>query len=172
MTIIALSVILLTILSASLLFTINTYNEYSAFNVKSASADYRGNGNIILTREKTITTLTNLLIMDDNAANKEAISYEYSLSLDNTLILKEGDLYSEENVSDKPILLSDIVKEITIYVEHDLTDNIGKKEIINKHLILTIKYLDNEFNENEYTMKFDISKSFSNDRIVFNETDF
>ena len=158
--------IVIVIFGGCLLFTLTTYNQYSAFSIRTSTNDYVGKGSMILTKEKTIITLMDLKVYKEEIANIQALSFEYTLSLDNVLIATRGDLFTPVDENGNTVSLSNIIENISIYVEQDVTSHIAKKEIVDKELELTIKYLTEDLNEEQYTMKFSISKSFSNNKIV------
>lgn len=152
------------------LFMINTYGKYSEYRIISSSDKYNAEGCIMVAKEKSYITLLNINITDSDLLNIRAHNFEYELTLDNVLILKNGDIYSD--TYNDYILLSDYLKTISIYIDHDLSEMIYKKEINKQILSLKIKYLDNQNNEQILEMIFNLEKSFSNNTLFQKKSNF
>lgn len=150
----------------SLLFMYNTYNKYHVYNISSSNEKFTGKGNIILAEEKSIITLIDLNLMEENN-KQEGYAFEYSLMLGELLLCHSGDIYSfEKNESSVKINLTKYVNDISIYLNYDLS-NIAKSDILNnKKMTLKIKYINDELKIEEYVMEFEVSKSFSNNKII------
>ncbi len=152
------------------LFMINTYGKYSEYRIISSSDKYNAEGCIMVAKEKSYITLLNINITDSDLLNIRAHNYEYELTLDKVLILKNGDIYSD--TYNDYILLSDYLKTISIYIDHDLSEMIYRKKINKQILSLKIKYLDNQNNEQILEMIFNLEKSFSNNTLFQKKSNF
>ena len=152
------------------LFMINTYGKYSEYRIISSSDKYNAEGCIMVAKEKSYITLLNINITDSDLLNIRAHNYEYELTLDKVLILKNGDIYSD--TYNYYILLSDYLKTISIYIDHDLSEMIYRKKINKQILSLKIKYLDNQNNEQILEMIFNLEKSFSNNTLFQKKSNF
>ena len=158
-------IIIVFIISA--LFMYNTYNKYHVYNISSSNEDFIGNGNIILADEKSIITLMDISILDNEISNKECYALEYSLMLGDSLIYNSGDIYSfEKNNNSSKIKLGKHIENISIYINYDLSELTTKDMLDKKKLSLMISYINDKQEIEEYIMEFEISKSISNDKIV------
>ena len=151
----------------SLLFMYNTYNKYHVYNISSSNKEFIGKGNIILAGDKSIITLMNLSLINEEIYNKEAYAFEYSITLGNVLLYKFGDIYLlEKNNNSNKVKIGKCIEDINIYLNYDLSD-MTKKDMLDKtNLTLKLKYINNKFEVDEYEMNFNILKSFSNNKII------
>ena len=161
---------LIIILITSTIFMINTYGKYSEYRIISNSKDYSAEGSIMIAKEKSYITLLNININDEELQNIKAHSYEYELSLDNVLIERNGDIYSD--TTNDVISLSDYLRSVSIYVNYDLSNIIYIKEIENQILLLRIKYLDENNVDKTLDLKFVFKKDFSNDNLIINKNNY
>ena len=158
---------LIAVLIITCLFTYNTYNKYHVYSLSTSSEDFNGKGNIILAGDKSIITLMDLNLINDEIYNKEGYAFEYNLMLENLLLYKTGDIYSFEKTSDSnKVKIGDYIKSINICLKSDLVD-IVKKDSLNKtNLTLSIKYINSNLEIDEYVMSFNIINSFSNNKLI------
>ena len=161
---------LIIVLIITSIFMINTYGKYSEYRIISSSDKYSADGSIMVAKEKSYITLLNINIIDDELSNIRAHSFEYELSLDDILIEKNGDIYS--NIQSDYMSLSYYLKTISIYINHDLSNMIYRKKINEQILLLKIKYLDNDGNEEMLDLKFNFEKNFSNDNLIIKDSEF
>ena len=125
-------IIIVFIISA--LFMYNTYNKYHVYNISSSNEDFIGNGNIILADEKSIITLMDISILNNEISNKECYAFEYSLMLGDFLIYNSGDIYSfEKNKSSIKVNIAEYVEDISIYLNYDLS-NMTESDILDKNI--------------------------------------
>ena len=149
------------------LFMYNTYNKYHVYNISSSNEEFIGSGNIILADEKSIITLMDISVLDNEISNEESYALEYSLMLGEFLIYNSGDIYSfEKNNSSIKVNIGEYVEDISIYLNYDLSNMTESDILEKKNLLLKIKYINEELEVEEYVMKFDVSKSFSNNKII------
>lgn len=151
----------------SLLFMYNTYNKYHVYNISSSTEEFLGSGNIIFADEKSIITLMDISILNNEISIKEVYALEYSLMLGDSLIYNSGDIYSfKKNNNSIKTQIGKYIDNISIYINYDLSELIAQDMLENKKLLLVINYINEKLEIEEYTMEFEISKSISNNKIV------
>lgn len=169
-------IILLVIISFLLLtfillaiFTYNTYDKYSAFQISSSNDDYSINGNIIFAGKKNYISMFDLEIINEELSNSKGYCFEYTLMIDDILIYKQGDIYTfEKNNQSKLIQLGDYTKEISIYINYDISELLKNEDLLNKELILKINYLNESMEVENRIMMFKFSELYSNNNLINN----
>lgn len=158
------------VLIISSLFMYNTYNKYHVYSISSSSKEFIGKGNIILAGDKSIITLMNLNLINEEIYNKEGYAFEYSITLGELLLYKSGDIYLfEKNNNSNKVNIGKYIEDINIYLNYDLSDITKKDKLDKTSLTLKVKYINDKLEVDEYEMKFNISKSFSNNKIIMSK---
>lgn len=154
----------------SMLFMYSTYNKYHVYSISSSKEEYVGKGNIIFANEKSIITLIDLSIIDNNIFNKKGYSFEYTLLLNDLLLCHSGDIYTfEKNSASSKISIGDYVRDLSIYMNYDLSEFTSQDTLEKENLSLVINYINENLEVEEYIMEFKISKSFSNNKILMSK---
>ena len=161
----------ITVFTISSIFMYNTYNKYHVYSISSSVEEYNGKGNIILAGDKSIITLMDINLINEEIYQKEGYALEYSIILGEILLYKSGDIYSfEKNNNSNKINIGQYIEDINLYLNYDLSD-ITKKDSLNEiNLMLKVKYINDKLEVDEYEMKFNISTSFSNNKIIMSKT--
>ena len=155
------------VLIISCLFTYNTYNKYHVYSISTSNEDFVGKGNIILAGDKSIITLMDLSLINEEIYNKEGYAFEYNLMLGYLLLYKIGDIYLFEKTSDSnKVKIGDYIEDINIYLNSDLGDIVKKDSLDETNLTLSIKYINNNLEIDEYVMNFNVTNSFSNNKLI------
>lgn len=148
-----LTIVLILIFLTSLILYNN--NKTIVYKLNSFNNNYTGIGNIFISKKKNIITLTDLTITNENDLLIKSSCFEYFATIEDELILHYGDVKTCTG-DNKTILLKDYVEEIQINLNDDMNYRLLTSELNNKKLDITIYYLDDNNEINDYIMQFDI----------------
>ena len=131
-------------------------NEVKRYVIVSNNDNYSCNGNVIMDNKYITIDLFNLILKNDSEKIK-GYYFDYSVYLDEFLIIKNGDVYSYEyNRKDELIELEQFLRNLSVHIVDDIY-NIEDNDILNSAVELVINYLDDELNIQKYTLTFKIS---------------
>ena len=94
-------------------------------------------------------------------------SYEYSFSVENEIIYKIGNiLLYEYKKEDFAIPFNKVLQEIKLYIIKKNSQDSTFVEMLNKNLILQIKYINQNFEQKSIIISLSLIKIFANNRIT------
>jgi len=170
--IVIVSAILLMFFIATTLFVINNYGKIEIFELKGLENEYTATGNVILTNERHIITLSNLMLLNDRELliDKWGYSFEYTLYLNERLIFRNGNIDTYMHFEDNPLInVSDFIRQISIYItENERVDEyIAEENMLMSNITLSISYLDEDLKQQRVDFDFALSRVFTNDRLFY-----
>lgn len=147
-----------------LLFLNDHYNCCSIYLIQSKDQNYFIEGLIVDSKE---TNFINISFIQNNCIENLKIdlvySYEYSLSIEDDVIYKTGNiLLYEYQKEDLAIPFNKVLQKIKIYIIRNNNPN----DILNKNLILQIKYINQDFEQKNINISLSLDQIFTNNKIV------
>ena len=149
-----------------ILFAFNNYGKCTIYEYEENELVF-GKGNIIITNNNVIISLMDLNVVDDSTINEKGFCFEYSLFLDDILIVQNGNvnLYKKSEV-DELIELNSYIDNINLYLKNDYANIINDNRNLKK-IKLNIRYIDESDNIKNYEIKFDLNKTFTNNKFIY-----
>lgn len=148
-----------------LLFLNDHYNNCSIYLVQSENSDYFIEGLIIDSKENDFINIS--FIKNKNREIDLVYSYEYSFSIENEIIYKIGNiLLYEYKKEDFAIPFNKVLQEIKLYIIKKNSQDSTFAEMLNKNLILQIKYINQNFEQKSIIISLSLIKIFANNRIT------
>ena len=148
-----------------LLFLNDHYNNCSIYLVQSENSDYFIEGLIIDSKENDFINIS--FIKNKNREIDLVYSYEYSFSIENEIIYKIGNiLLYEYKKEDFAIPFNKVLQEIKLYIIKKNSQDSTFVEMLNKNLILQIKYINQNFEQKSIIISLSLIKIFANNRIT------
>lgn len=165
--------VLIILFGFTTLYTINNYNKFTTYILKSTNSDFEVAGIINITPYYDVLLFNRIqLLFGDNYGNTKLYRYQTTLMIDNHLVVKKGADISNYKPSDfedeEPKLLSNVLKELDGYVieNHDYDEQI-KRVTANSKISFIIDYIDADYKEQTIEIPIIIEKSFSNNKIFY-----
>ncbi len=148
-----------------LLFLNDHYNNCSIYLVQSENSDYFIEELIIDSKENDFINIS--FIKNKNREIDLVYSYEYSFSIENEIIYKIGNiLLYEYKKEDFAIPFNKVLQEIKLYIIKKNSQDSTFAEMLNKNLILQIKYINQNFEQKSIIISLSLIKIFANNRIT------
>ena len=148
-----------------LLFLNDRYNNCSIYLIKSENREYLIEGLIIDSKENNFININ--FIKNKNIELDLVYSYEYSFSVENEIIYKIGNiLLYEYKKEDFAIPFNKVLQEIKLYIIKKNSQDSTFVEMLNRNLILQIKYINQNFEQKSIIISLSLIKIFANNRIT------
>lgn len=159
---------IISIILFTLFFTVNNYGNCRIFEITSADNKYHVLGEIIITNEKEIINVNEVIINDISLQSELVYGLDYRLYANDKLIFGSGDA-SKIIVfdTDVPSYLNELVyKEIRIHINESSNYNEVIKNDL-KNMKLEINYMNENKEMEQIIIPLQIEEVFSNDKIFY-----
>lgn len=155
------------------LFINNHYDTCYMYLMESVNPNYYINGLMIESSEKHSLSINYVRLLSQNIIISEQVySCEYSLSIQNQVIYKIGNiLLYDFNPWKRYTVVDDILRDIKMYITREAGIELGNG-FSSMELLLTIKYLNQELRETRIEVPFRFKQIISDHKIMFHQVNY
>lgn len=159
--------IIMVILFFLFVYWATTFNKFRVYSIYSTNAQITGN--YVVAKHRRIFNINSVKVSDNNIANRKYYDADYQIMMNDELILGMGDIstFKREDVQELKTL-NNYINDISAYIIDDLP-NLANP--IKNDYSIKIRYIDENYEEQSYVIKFKMNEFFANNQIFYENYD-